>query len=547
MDIATLDRLDSSYMIVQQLIADLPDESIDQMLGGTGADLSSVFNILVDTTYEVLYGDQTGPGAFEHLGYVDRLGDTLEETLRMDNFNYFVLSVLPDFDVNWHHLEWGDIVQRYLYFCVIAARDHGKSYWFSNAYLAWKMYRFRKPGPGIRHDYTLSQLGYLFSFSAQQSRELLEILKSTIENNPILRDRLFPASIHNWTKARIIAANGAQLRARGIGNSVRGAHPGYIMVDDALKDNSMYSQTQREKTIEYLHSVIMNMIVPQGQVGMVGTPFHQADMYAALKKLEDWHVREYPAIFPDGRLLWPRRHSMKSLRRKFQSQGRLRFSRENLCRPISNEATIFPYEILRKSIVRMENYTLVKNIQSHPVKFTRVVVGCDFAISGNVGADYSVFTVWGVDESKCMWLLYMYRQSGAKYGEQKAAMKGIHANFQPMLMLLEANQMQMIFVQEADADGLPVKPHTTTAKNKHDLRTGLPGLSLLFEQGRIKIPYGDVESRNTADLIFSELSSVTYTEKGLESVDQHDDIAMSFWLGSLAANYDGAGFRSTLI
>lgn len=34
----------------------------------------------------------------------------------------------------------------------------------------------------------------------------------------------------------------------------------------------------------------------------------------------------------------------------------------------------------------MENIRLVDNIESFPIKLQRVVMGCDFAVSGNVGA-----------------------------------------------------------------------------------------------------------------------------------------------------------------
>ena len=61
-------------------------------------------------------------------------------------------------------MEWGDVVQRYNKFNIIAARDHGKSYYFSNAYLIWKLYRYQ---PFIskqvsRKDLALSKKGYLF-------------------------------------------------------------------------------------------------------------------------------------------------------------------------------------------------------------------------------------------------------------------------------------------------------------------------------------------------------------------------------------------------
>ena len=100
---------------------------------------------------------------------------------------------------------------------------------------------------------------------------------------------------------------------------------------------------------------------------------------------------------------------------------------------------------------------------------------------------------------------------------------------------------QQIFVQEGERAGLPVEGHTT-GTNKYDLKAGLPGLAILFERGKIRIPRGNQDSIDTADSLATELSSVTWTEKGLEGVGEHDDQAMALWLTSIAAKKISQGF-----
>lgn len=422
------------------------------------------------------------------------------------------------------------------------------SYFFSNAYAAWKLYGYSKPRGShfsARPTRSNSNRGYLFSFSLQQSVDLMEILKGTIEGNDVLRERLFPdtRAVGAWASTNIVCKNGARLTCKGFGSSVRGAHPFWIVVDDGLKDNVIYSQLQRQKSIDYFHSVIMNMLVPGGQIVVVGTPFHASDLYGDLKTKKGWFVIEYPAIFPDGRILWPHRWSFFDLLDKRATQGNIIFSRENLCRPITNEASIFPLKVLERSLVRMENYVLVRNRDDFPIKFNKVVVGCDFAISANVGSDYTVFTTWGVDdETGERWLLNFHRQKGMTYNEQIQMLRGINARFRPDSMILEQNTFQQIFVQEADRQGLPVVGHTTGI-DKYDLKNGWPGLSADFERGKIHIPVGDDYSRNVKDLIFSDLGSVAFTDKGLQSVGDNDDISSSFWLAKLGANLITTGFK----
>lgn len=545
--------------IVDEIIDGMDDKGILELMSGSGGDLDYVLDGLLQDTFQVMY---TGNPHIDFAPrYTDRLSQSVEEILRCKNLTYFITSVMPDFQLSWHHLEWGDLVHRYKKLCIEAARDHGKSYYFSNAYAAWQLYKYSKPKGtqfSARPTKSNSNRGYLFSFSLQQSVDLMEILKNTIEGNDILKERLYPDSKDKsgaWASTNIVCRNGARLTCKGFGSSVRGAHPYWIVVDDGLKDNVIYSQLQRQKSIDYFHSVIMNMLVPGGQIIVVGTPFHASDLYGDLKSKsihatgnkKGWFVIEYPAIFPDGRILWPQRWSFFDLMDKKATQGNIIFSRENLCRPITNESSIFPLKVLERSLVRMENYVLVRNRDDFPIKFNKVVVGCDFAISANVGTDYTVFTVWGVDdETGERWLLHFYRDKGKTFHEQMQVLKGINVRFRPDTMILEQNTFQQIFVQESDKQGLPVIGHTTGI-DKYDLKTGWPGLAIDFERGKIHIPIGDKYSQDVKDLIFSDLGSVAFTDKGLESVGEHDDISSSFWLAKLGANLITTGFKYTFL
>lgn len=539
--------------VVDDIIDNMDDTGILELFSGSGGDLDGVLNGILEDTYKVLYTGDPNLDFTPH--YADRVSAAVEETLRTKNLTYFITSCLPDFQMSWHHLEWGDLAMRYNKLCIEAARDHGKSFYFSNAYLIWKLYSYSRPAwkqYAKRPSKSNSNRGYLFSFSLQQSVDLMEILKGTIEANDTLKERLMPENTKEgaWASTNILCKNGARLTCKGFGSSVRGAHPYYIVVDDGLKDNVIYSQLQRNKSIDYFHSVIMNMLVPGGQIIVVGTPFHAEDLYGDLKKKSisatgnrnGWFVIEYPAIFPDGRILWPGRWGFDDLMDKRATQGNIIFSRENLCRPITNESSIFPMKVLEVSVRGMEKYTLVRNRDDFPMKFARIVVGCDFAISANVGADWSVFTVWGVTEEREMYLMYMYREKGKTFYEQMQTLKAINVRFRPDIMVVEQNQFQVVFVQEGDRQGLPVMGHTTGI-DKYDLKTGWPGIAVLMERGKIHIPTGDKASQDAKDLIFDDLGSVAFTDKGLESVGSHDDISSSIWLATLGANKLATGFK----
>lgn len=125
-------------------------------------------------------------------------------------------------------------------------------------------------------------------------------------------------------------------------------------------------------------------------------------------------------------------------------------------------------------------------------------------------------------------------------------LRGLNVRFRPECMVMEQNTFQQIFVQEGDKQGMPVMGHTTGI-DKYDLKTGWPGIAILFERGKIHIPIGDEYSQTVKDLIFSDLGSVAFTDKGLESVGEHDDISSSIWLATLGANKLSTGFRYSFI
>lgn len=568
-DKTTLNKIEESFKLANEIVENLSEAALGELWQGSEGDVDAMFNIFVQESYRVLYGDQ-GQVQESTFQYMDNLSSSVEETLRVENINYFASTVLPFFEMNWHHYEWGEFVMEYNKLAINAARDHGKSFYFSHVVPIWKMYRYSVTKDLVQtgrsrqklNEYELCGKGYIISHEQELAIEFVEIIKGTIEENDILHERLMPENTRtDWGSKNIKCKNGARLGAKSYGSSFRGRHPHYVIGDDLLKDNVLYSELQRKKAIDWFYSVVMNAVVPNGQTIVVGTPFHKNDLYGELrnsmtrsfrsaKKMRDldpikrgWVFFEYPSLYPDGKVLWETRYTYKDLMAKKEEQGSLIFSREHLCKPIASELSIFPYKILQNAIIGMESYTLVENRQQFPIKFDRVVVGCDFAISATAGADFSCFTVFGIDDHDKMWLLYMWRERGKSFLEQMVVLKNINRNFAPDVMYAESNVFQRIFTDQMAMDGLPVHPHTTTAQNKFNLEKGLPSVAIMFEQQRIKFPRGNDVSRNVSDLIMSEFNSVTFTDQGkLESVDEHDDTSMSIWLATCAARHVISGF-----
>jgi hypothetical protein len=548
----SINQLDDVYSIVHEMIENLDEAAISELSGGQNLSIDQIIDTLIDETAAVVASKHSTlqTGSF---GYLEKFTDEVEETLRCKSLNYFIISVLPEFILGWHNIEWSNLIQINRLLCVLAARDHGKSYHFSFAYPLWQMYRYKRKGTHLNptpKEFQMAREGLLITNEFGLARHFLAMIKEEIGANDILRNRLMPDSKREgWGAEKIVCKNGASLAIKSAGSKIRGYHPTYIVLDDFLNESSLYSQDQRDKYWNTFSAVILPALSPGGQMLIVGTPFFEKDLYAQLKDTGKYRVFEYPAIFPNGKLLFPQRHTFDSLMEKKQILGSLIFSREILVKPISDSASIFPYDSLRNAIKGQDSVDVTPNIDSSARRFAKIVVGCDFAISSNIGADFSVFTILGVDELGIFHVLNCWRKAGSNYGQQIAALKKINNDFRPDVMYAEDNGMQQIFIQMMEDANLPVVGKTTNAINKKSLYKGIPSLAVLFETGRIKFPYGTQRAKNLTDLYFGELNSITYIQDTgkLESVSQHDDCGMSLWNAVNAAKGDLEEFDFSFI
>ena len=531
------DRLSSTYDLVEEIIMNADDVFINKMLQGTSGDIDKLFDETVEEAYRILYGKGVEGKIEPTIKYMSEMSEQLEEQLRCSSLCYFSSSALS-MEMNWHHMEWGWLVENFPMIAILAARDHGKSFFFSHAYPLWRMYKHDRLSKNQKIN---AKLGYIFSNTSPQAIDLLEIVKDSITDIDILRERLYPEFKDNWSKLGIKTKNGCRLRARGFGATVRGGHPDWIVVDDGLKDNVIYSKSQRQRNIDYFNAVILNMLVPGGQMIVVGTPFHKDDLYSIFEQSIDFAFRKYPAIDEDGNVLWESRHNKRDLEMRKRVMGNIIFTREFLVKPISDDTSMFPDKILKRS--RATGFSYVQNLSACPVKFEKVVTGCDFALSASAEADYTCFATFGIDSQGNMWLLDLLHKKGIGFGEQRRELYRIWRQFRPDVMFLESNQFQQLYTEIIKTESsMPVKPFTTD-RRKHSLSEGVPGLAILFENGKFRFPFNSPKDRKVTEMVYNEFRSIGWTERGISSVgSEHDDIVMAIWLARQAVLHSSGGF-----
>lgn len=524
------------FTTVDDIIDRLPSPTISQLFsGGYKRDMDKMLETIIDQTeYAMNFGRSLDT---EKLGYVDNLFASMDENLRILSYNYFNATVLSNFNLGWRNLEWGNLTQLFPWSSYLCGRGSGKSYMWCYSFPLWRLYSYTRPmlyGGDTVDNKNRKETAMITNTMTLAKVHVNKIIEE-ITTNDILKEKIDPNGKAKLGETAIEGENGAILHVRGKDGFIRGLHVGAAIIDDMPDESSLYSDEQREKLKEVFRGTITPIVEPYGYLIVSGTPYSTApnELYNVIKGDKRFYSFEYPIVFPGGRPLAPDRYTFEDIKAKRTELGSIVFAREYLVIPISDNSTIFPYEYLRRSTVGMDKVSFADSIEFFPFELQRVVVGCDFAVSGNIGADYTVYSVWGIDHSNDFYLINYFRAKGMSHNEQVDKIVLFNRLYKPDKIVCEANGFQGILSALARERGLSnIEQFTTTEGNKKDLYSGLPSLSAMFERGQIKVPYKEGETRQKVELMFSEFASVTFrSDKGkLEASSGHDDIVMSNFL-----------------
>lgn len=534
-DLLSVNQMNYLYNTVDRIIEDLSPKALNQLLEGYDNDIDKMLKEILTQAEKALYLGRTLDS--ESLDYIENVKASMDTTLKIYSLNYFILTMLPNFRMGWRNIEWGNMTQLFPWSCYLCGRGSGKSFFWSYAFILWRLWSYCRPVPWRQNtvdNQNRKETCYITSTMTLAKVQIKKV-REEIETNDLIAEKLNPNNKASIGETGITTETGSTLHIRGKDGFIRGLHVGAVLCDDMPDESSLYSDEQREKLKELLKGTIEPIVEPYGYFIICGTPYSSApnELYQVLKADKRFYCFEYPVIFPDGRPLAPDRYTFDQILAKKEELGTIVFNREYLVVPISDSSTIFPYEYLMRSTIGMENIRFATSIDDYPIKLQRVHIGVDFAVSGNIGADYTVYSVWGIDSMKNYYLLTYYRQKGMSHNEQIDKIVQLDRLFRPNKIVCESNGFQSILSALTRERGLKnIETFTTTEGNKKDLYTGLPSLSAMFERGQLKCPYAIGETRQAVDLMFGEFSSITFkSDNGkLEAASGHDDICMSTFI-----------------
>ena len=446
------------------------------------------------------------------------------------SFKYFFETVLG-FDYADHHAQWDEGLKENRYYCVKASRDHGKSVFFMS-YALW-IAAFN-PNTHIM----------VFSHSLEQTLEHMRFIRNNIDGAACLH-HLKPGGIP-WRKTYFEFTNGSRIMAKSVGGGTRGFHPDVVVCDDILWGTT---GSELQRAADWFYGVLLPVLHHTGKMMMVGTPFSYNDLYAELEKKETFQVETYPAINREGEPLWPERWSLEALEQRRLSMPAIQFTREYLCEPIHDVASMFPMTILEKA--RDINLVLLDHAEHEYDEdgnsmglFGQHFIGWDTAIASDKNADFTAMTVLRtIPDDNVKQIVGIVHERGMSSVAQKRQIILLNQRFQPDLIELEGNNFQRMFAMELKEmrEDIPIRTFMTTKTRKESL---FMSLLMAFEQGQIKTPYGNEKSRQFTHKLEEELNRFGMQKNGrLESVGVHDDLAMSLAL----ANWGTKEFKGSIV
>ena len=410
---------------------------------------------------------------------------------------------------------------------VEAPRYHAKTTCVSVKYVLWRIGR----NPNIRV-VVISRTGAL-------AQDINREVRRNIENNPWyakvflgLRGRPrtegrpdAPWGDERFQVGRPKIMKDATFYGTGLEGSVTGIRADLLILDDPFDLNEVRTEAQRAKVKEWINSVTISILPPQGELIVIGTRWAEGDYYGGLleKSIENggnWVCMVYRAIEnyedepEDWRLLWPEAWTPEALVQRREIVGDRMFASLYQNDPAALKGALFKEDKL--------TYYDPEFFARAQSKYFEFVMAVDPAISEDSQADRTAIVTVACDlRNKDIYVLDVWAERVGFPVQVEKIVEYASRNRIPGVPFLREVRIRKVGVESTAYQkalysslydkGLPVEEVKHARRSKWER---ILGLQPHFENGRIRLPKG--VKTNWIDKFMSEYTNYP--------VGKHDDI-----------------------
>ena len=417
------------------------------------------------------------------------------------------------FKLTCYQEEWLKLVETYNFLNIASWRTSGKTDTLLVDYPIFKA--FTQP----------NWQGILVSKSLEHSKDVLRIIREKIIGNEVLKTSIPSGKEGLWSKTQLQLKNNSIIFSRPCNENLPGKHVDYIGGDEF----------GYWKDMDVIEKIIPPMVLAKnGKVVFIGTTVSKIDPIHKIKKNPAYVTKWYPVNLKyQDKTLWEWRYPSKDIREERKKYDSLSWSREFLLEPLSSADRIYPYEL----IFQCFDYDSTFHMNRRGER--AYYIGLDFALSGEAGADYTVYTI--IEKlGDILRVINIERYKGMNYQTQKHRIVQLSEIFKPVKVVADEGSFGKSFISDLLNAHVPVEGYKFTNQSKQDLHTNLRNL---FEQKRIIInmSQSDLKTKTLTTHLITELSNfgVVWDEQKqlvkFEGTGEHDDMVTSLALAAYAS------------
>ena len=361
------------------------------------------------------------------------------------------------------------IVERNRFVCYMAARGHGKTFFWA-LYILFKMFLI-----------SLYDVCYCSNVPAQRKR-FLKTVRQIVDHNSLLLEKKDSKRIANrevpWGMEEM-EYNEGLLEGTTVGTTPRGGHYNLAVGDDPLRDDKKYTY---EFIVNYFQGTLRPTIyTKKGRYAILGTPQDSEDLFHVLmnSKLDKnnrplghmvleresaagFYSQVFPSILDEKKktVLCPEIWSYEELMIEKGRIGDIRFNREMMCRCIT-----FRNALIGAKLFKDCTDPTLRCIQKGE-EGKKYVIFVDPATSDAPTADYFAASVW--EDGHKFILRNLIHKKGFPVtdptggtDDQSTAVARLYNDFNKALIVVEKNNAGIALSQALQAKGIEVIDHFT--------------------------------------------------------------------------------------